>query len=97
MCGYLSVKTRTLNISTVITITSLTGAITENSMIGARKAERKVRPKLTCVDFIFDQGLPASRVNLSILNVVLTSSLRLAWQGLIIFDDPWPSCPSIPL
>ena len=54
------------------------GVITENPTIGARKVERKVRPKLTRVDLIFDQGLPASRVELSVLNEVLTSSLRIA-------------------
>ena len=61
------------------------------------KTEWKVRPKLTRVEFIFDQGSPASWVELSVLNEVLTSSPRLASQGWIIFDDLRPSYLSIPL
>ena len=94
MHSYVSLKTR---ISTVITIVNLTGVVTEYSTIGARKAERNERPKLTRVDFFFDQGSPASRVERSILSEVLTSSPKLASRHQILFDDLRSSCPSIPL
>ena len=94
MHSYVSLKTR---ISTVITIVNLTGVVTEYSTIGARKAERNERPKLTRVDFFFDQGSPASRVERSVLSKILTSSPRPASWKWIIFDYLRPSCPSIPL
>ena len=74
-----------------------TGLVTQCPTIGVRNKERKVRPKLPYVDFIFDRGLPASRVEPSVLSEVLAYSLRLALREWIIFEDPWPSCPSIPL
>ena len=79
--SYPSLKNRRLNTSTVITIASLTRVVTENPTIGAKKAERKVRLKLTRVDFIFDRGSPASRVEHSVLSEVFTSSQRLASRG----------------
>ena len=81
----------------VITIASLTGVVTGYPTIGAKKAGRKVRLKLTRVDFIFDWGSPASWVERSVLREVFTSSLRPALQGPIIFDDPRSSYPSIHL
>ena len=71
-------KDSDIEYQTVILIASLAGLITKYPTIGARKAERKVRPKLTRVDFIFDRGLLASRVELFVLNEVLTSTSRLA-------------------
>ena len=61
------------------------------------KSRTKERPKLPCVDFIFDWGSQASRVEPSILSEVLISSQRLSSQRWIIFEDPRPSCSSIPL
>ena len=61
------------------------------------KSGIKERPKLIRVDFIFYRGSPASLVEPSALNEVLTSSLRLASLVWIIFEDPQPSCPSFPL
>ena len=46
---------------------------------------------------ISDHGSPASRVESSVFNEVLASSPRPALRGWIIFEDPRPSCPSIPL
>ena len=66
-------------------------------MIGVRHKEPKERLKVPHMDFIFDRGSPASRVELSVLSEVLASSLRLASRGWIIFEDPRPSCLSIPL
>ena len=97
MSGYLSLMTWELNIITATSITSLTSLITKYPMIEAWKAEHKERPKLPHVDFIFDRGSPASRVEPSVLSEILTSSPRLASQGWIIFDDPRSFCPSIPL
>ena len=97
MSGYLSIMSRELNIITVILIASITGLVTKNPTIGARKAEQKERPKLLHADFIFDRGSLTSRVEPSVSSEVLASSSRLASQGWIIFDDPWPSCPLIPL
>ena len=96
MSGYLSLMTRELNILTVISISSLTGLIIKYPMIGAKITEQE-RPKLPRVDFIFDRGSPASRVEPYILSEVLTSSPKLASRGWIIFEDPRPSCLSIPL
>ena len=84
-------------LKTIITIASLTGVVTKHPTIGARKVERKERPKLTRVDFIFDRWSPASRVERSVLSEVLTSSPRIASRRQILFDDPRSSCLSIPL
>ena len=97
MSGHLFLMTRELNILMITSVTSLTGLIKKYPTIGARKAEWKERPKLPSMDFIFDRGLPASRVEPSVLSEVLTSSSRLSLREWIIFDDLRSSCPSIPL
>ena len=71
------------------------GLITKYSTIGAKIKEQKEKPKLPCVDFIFDRGSPALRVEPSVLIEAFASSPRLVLRGWIIFDDPQPSCPSI--
>ena len=53
-------------LKTVVAIASLTGVVTEHPTIGARKVERKERPNLTRVDFIFDRGSSASWVERSL-------------------------------
>ena len=88
MSGYISLMSQELNILTVISIASLTDLNTKHSTIGARKVEQKERPKLQCVDFMFDRGLPASQVEPSVLSEVLASTPRLASREWIIFDDP---------
>ena len=69
--------------------------ITEYLTFGARKAERKERPKLTHVNFIFDRGSLPSRLESFASNEVFTFSPRLVSQGRIILDDLRSSYPSI--
>ena len=63
------------------------GLVTKYPTIGAKITEQYERPKLLCVDFICDRGPPALWVEAHVLSKVLTSSLRLASRGWIIFRD----------
>ena len=96
MCSYFSIVTPELNIYGYINPESY-GLSYKISQDRGKKSGIKERPKLPRVDFILDRVSLASRVEPSVLNEVLVSSLRLASQGWIIFEDPRSSCPSIPL